>query len=287
MANPAVKNGYFPFANELAEKLATVALNGSEWRIIMVVLRQTWGWQDGSRRKDWDRISLSQFVEKTGMKRSNVAQTLKQLVVKRVLDKEVSGKKRYRFNQNYDQWVVVKRLPSSQMTTGKGSHLTPKSSSHLTTHNIKKETFKESITAAPESSSEIQPPPFDQDLAIENLAHAKNRVHVIAGFLMASKGKKYDNQEQFNWGFKRALQAAKQLEPFNGDQIREAVRLTVLQGDELGFDWTPQTVLKNIERALESVEEVDYDKLEPEQQRDITLQMMEEQIQEQQGENDV
>lgn len=136
MANPALKNGYISIAVELVEKLASINIPGQEMRIIWVVWRKTWGWSEGARKKDWDWISLSQFEGMTRMKHQNVVAALESLVVKRLLLKREKG---YKFNQNYDEWVVVKRLPppksSSQTTTRGSSQTTTKTSSQTTTNN--------------------------------------------------------------------------------------------------------------------------------------------------------
>jgi len=97
MANPSVKNGHIKIANELIEHFATVNITGQEWRIIWVLLRKTWGWEDGDRRKDWDWISITQFEKMTGMKKSNVYNSLKSLLVKRLILKQDN---RLKFNQN-------------------------------------------------------------------------------------------------------------------------------------------------------------------------------------------
>lgn len=146
MSNPALKNGYFSIANELAEQFALNPIPSSEMRLIWVVFRKTWSWGEGSRKKDWDKISLSQFEKYTGMKHTNVATSLKALVVKRLLLKSDKG---YCFNQNYEEWVVVKRLPpvvnrlpSSQTTTESSSQTTTKSSSQTTTNKRNKKGLK-------------------------------------------------------------------------------------------------------------------------------------------------
>lgn len=108
MANPALKNGYISIANELVEHLATINIPGGEMRIVWVIWRKTWGWSKGNRKKDWDWISLSQFQRFTGMKRANCVREIKSLVVKRILLKQNNS---YKFNQNYEQWLVVKRIP--------------------------------------------------------------------------------------------------------------------------------------------------------------------------------
>jgi phage replication O-like protein O len=107
MANPAVKNGYFPIANELAEQFALKNIPGNEMRVLWVVLRKTWGWS-----KSCDRIPFSQFVALTGMKHGNVSKSIKSLVVKRLLTQD--SESRYSLNQDYNQWLVVKRLPTKK-----------------------------------------------------------------------------------------------------------------------------------------------------------------------------
>jgi len=108
MQNPSLKNGFLSIANELAEYFARVNIPGNEMRIVWTVWRKTWGWQNGDRKKDWDWISLSQFEKLTLMKRSNIVDCVKSLVVKRILLKSEKGLK---FNQNYNEWAVSKRLP--------------------------------------------------------------------------------------------------------------------------------------------------------------------------------
>jgi phage replication O-like protein O len=107
MANPAVKNGYFPIANELAEQFALKNIPGNEMRILWVVLRKTWGW-----KKDTDRIAFSQFSESTEMKNGNVARSLKSLVAKRLL---IHKDGEFKFNQNYEEWEIAKRLPNKEV----------------------------------------------------------------------------------------------------------------------------------------------------------------------------
>jgi phage replication O-like protein O len=137
MANPSLKNGYISVANELVEHFATLSIPASEMRLVWVVWRKTWGWTEGTRHKDWDWIALSQFEKKTGMKHSNVAKALKSLVVKRILLKRERG---YKFNQNYEEWSVCKRLPPVVKRIPPSMQTTTKSSSQTHTNKRKKET---------------------------------------------------------------------------------------------------------------------------------------------------
>ena len=126
MASPQIENGYTRIANELLEHFTFAGINGSEYRIILIIIRKTYGFN-----KKKDRISISQFQE-TGMRRINVVRTIKSLIRKKIIFKENGV---YELNKDWEDWVVVKRLPpdvgSSQLTT--------RSSSQLTTHKRKKE----------------------------------------------------------------------------------------------------------------------------------------------------
>lgn len=138
MANPTLKNGYISIATELVEKLATVAIPSSEMRLVWIVWRKTWGWKDGDRHKDWDWIALSQFSKLSTIKRGNIPKLLKSLVYKRIL---LKGEKGYRFNQNYEEWGVYKRIPQYTNALQGGIQTHTKKVIQTHTHNRKKETI--------------------------------------------------------------------------------------------------------------------------------------------------
>lgn len=148
MANPSLKNGYISVANELVEQLAKISIPASEMRIVWVVWRKTWGWKQGDRKKDWDWISLSQFELATTMKHGNVAKAVKSLVVKRILLKREKGVK---FNQNYEEWVVCKRLPPVVKRIPGSSQTHTKISSQTHTNKRKKETLTKDIESLRDS----------------------------------------------------------------------------------------------------------------------------------------
>ncbi len=156
MANPSLKNGYISVANELVEKLATLSIPSSEMRIVWVVWRKTWGWQKGDRKKDWDWISISQFERLTGMKHANVVANTKSLVLKKILLKSDNG---LMFNQNYEEWVVCKRIRGMQTHTGGSMQTHTKRGMQTHTHNRYKTTnTKESMKNTHfEEDSEIVP----------------------------------------------------------------------------------------------------------------------------------
>ena len=56
------KPNYTQTPNEFFDDIAKTLKEG-ELRVLLVIMRQTFGWGN----KKWDRISISQFQEKTGM----------------------------------------------------------------------------------------------------------------------------------------------------------------------------------------------------------------------------
>ncbi len=59
------------------------ALLESEWRVLLVIFRQTQGWTDGEGggvRKERDWISMSQFAKKTGLHRDSVSRAVQSLL---------------------------------------------------------------------------------------------------------------------------------------------------------------------------------------------------------------
>lgn len=150
VANPALKNGYISIATELVEVLSRTGIPGSEMRLVWVVWRKTWGWKDGDRHKDWDWISISQFEKATGIKHANVVKYTKSLVSKRILVKSEKG---YKFNQNYDDWGVSKRIPRMQKDTTPSIQKDTKRGMQKDTNNRKKERVKETTLDAPQSGA--------------------------------------------------------------------------------------------------------------------------------------
>lgn len=72
--------------NLLFDKLLT-ELNYSELKILLVIIRQTYGWIDKEtgRRKEKDRITIGQFQNKARLSRRIISETIKRLVEKRLI----------------------------------------------------------------------------------------------------------------------------------------------------------------------------------------------------------
>lgn len=145
MANPSTKNGHLDIANELVEYLAKIHLSGNEYQIIWAVLRKTWCWKNGDKKKDFDWISLSQFEKITDLNRVAVCRAKKLLLLKKILIEE---NEKIGLNQDYSQWVVSKTTLVSKTAIGSvenGNRVVSKTThtiDTLTKDNNTKDTMK-------------------------------------------------------------------------------------------------------------------------------------------------
>lgn len=118
MASPQIEDGYTKIAHEILEALAKVYIPPDSRRCLDVIFRQTYGYN-----KKEDRISLSQFSTKTGMKVGNIPRALSKLrkmniiIVRSEDDYAPNHKKRgkiYSFNKDYDVWQSSSLLSISK-----------------------------------------------------------------------------------------------------------------------------------------------------------------------------
>lgn len=62
-------------------------LKQAELRVLLVIMRQTFGWQN----KKWDQISNAQLVKKTGLKRQCCTKAANSLIAKGLISKKITG----------------------------------------------------------------------------------------------------------------------------------------------------------------------------------------------------
>ena len=113
MANPQAENGHTDIANEILESLYKITISPLEWRVLLFILRKTYGWH-----KKVDRISLSQFAKGIGIDRRIAHRTIKKLSSKQmiaVIQTDDSQILSYEFEKDYSKW----KLSSKQMTLSK------------------------------------------------------------------------------------------------------------------------------------------------------------------------
>ena len=99
MANPQAENGYVRLANELMEALSRINLASYEWRVLICILRLTYGWQ-----KKFDCISISRIAQITRLPRPHICRAKKSLLQKNLL---IENNGLIGPNKNYDSWNVT------------------------------------------------------------------------------------------------------------------------------------------------------------------------------------
>lgn len=104
-----LEKGYTRIANELLEELSLLGLSGREFRILLTIIRKTYGYQ---KKVDW--ISLDQIEESTGILKVNVSKVLTGLEKRKVIIKEGSGYvKKVGMNTNISDWSAIKQIIES------------------------------------------------------------------------------------------------------------------------------------------------------------------------------
>ena len=117
--NPQIEDGYIKIANELGEALAKTNLSPYESRIFWAILRKTYGWH---KKSDW--ISLSQFIELTGLIKPDIIRAIKKLIKKNIITQTGNDKgKEYSINKHYTKW---NSLPKQVIVTQTGNKSLPK-----------------------------------------------------------------------------------------------------------------------------------------------------------------
>ena len=117
MANPQLQNGYTRIANELLEAICRLNISGNELRILLFIVRRTYGFNKSSTN-----ISLTEISEATGVRKNHVSRALKKLSDLKIIKRQTfSGTKSQSISivKNYEEWTVENctELPLPKMVT--------------------------------------------------------------------------------------------------------------------------------------------------------------------------
>lgn len=159
MANPQAEDGYTRIANEIMDALARIRIPGEARQVLDVILRKTYGWN-----KRTDRISLSQFVEGTGLSKVHISQAIDKLINLNLIITEkgkgsITEKGKaisyiYEFNKDFDSWQPLPKkvtLPKKvKSITEKGNKPLPKKGTTKDTIQKKEKKKKDMIFFLPE-----------------------------------------------------------------------------------------------------------------------------------------
>ena len=109
MANPQAENGHTDIAHEVLEALMQAKLTGTQWDLVMAVIRKSWGW-----KKKQDRISLKQFQNLTGRHRNLIARELaflqKRNIIQQTRKPTVDRAAKWKFNKDWETWQSPPRV---------------------------------------------------------------------------------------------------------------------------------------------------------------------------------
>ncbi len=158
MANPQIKNGYTRIANELLEAICRLDISGNEMRILLYIIRRTYGFNTS-----YAEIPLSDISCAVGMRREHIQKALKKLSGKKIIEvRTYGGSKSQTISviKDYQRWNVETcatcLLPKSA-TVAKNGNTTVAEIGNTTVAEIGNSTYKEKKENFKER--EIKPPP--------------------------------------------------------------------------------------------------------------------------------
>ncbi|MFW2396576.1 replication protein [Burkholderia pseudomallei] len=106
-ASPQLENGYTRLANELLDALLSAGLTARQWAVVMAVARKTYGWN-----KTRDDIGLSQLRLMTGIDKSHLSRTIRELEAMKILHREVGMHSHtLGINKRHKDWQLPNQQP--------------------------------------------------------------------------------------------------------------------------------------------------------------------------------
>ena len=103
MASPKLENGYTKIANELLEKTIEYPFKSYELRIILKIIRETYGCKTKKKQ-----ISFGKIAKRTGIGRTNVIHSTNILISRKIIFKQKlkNNKNLWGINKDYEEWLM-------------------------------------------------------------------------------------------------------------------------------------------------------------------------------------
>jgi phage replication O-like protein O len=218
---PQVKNGFTRIANQILDDICRVNLSSYQSRVLHFIWRKTYGY---GKKQDW--ISVSQIVEGTGIKKSHVSRTKKELLLRKIVTSsgnKIGFQKDSRLWQELPNQVTIKNsyqsrpevTNSGQKVTNLGQKLPVQGN---TKDNIQKKITKDNIQKKYARLKDLDDFVL-QEIAVKYkvpLPFVMSKLDDMTNWLEA-KGKRYKNYKSalMNWVKKDAIKiisSAKQHE---------------------------------------------------------------------------
>lgn len=128
-----LEDGYTRIANEILERMATVKLSPTQYRLLFVVWRYTYGF----KRKRHE-LSLKFLSESTGCDKRQIQRELKDLEDRRIITQSIDAQKRRMigFNKNCNDWSKQRESIGETTNTPIGETVNTKAGGIGETTNI-------------------------------------------------------------------------------------------------------------------------------------------------------
>ncbi|MCR5016374.1 MAG: replication protein [Ruminococcus sp.] len=104
MADPQLQNGYTKIANELLEAICRLNISGNEMRILLYIIRRTYGFN-----RSYAEMPLSEISAAVGIRKNHVSEVLNRLSAKNIIELHSNrGIKPQTISivKNYEKWAV-------------------------------------------------------------------------------------------------------------------------------------------------------------------------------------
>lgn len=155
MASPQTENGHTQIANEILEVIPFFKFNGTQLRMLLVIVRYTYGF----KRKQHD-LSVSFFEKATGITKRQIQKEINNLIENKVIIEiskpSFNTSRKLAFNKNYDEWLIGRSLSKEhseqkgrgeQLDTSTGEQKNTSTGEQIDTQERKvKESIKEITT---------------------------------------------------------------------------------------------------------------------------------------------
>lgn len=147
MANPQVENGYTRIANELLDAICRLKISGNEFRILLFIIRRTYGFQRKSAE-----ISLSEIAGAVGMSAQNISREIKKLIQYHIIYSEKNSgniPNTIQLQKDYSKWECIikndnsKNRALSNLTILKNDNTSTINSDNTSTIKTDTPTYKE------------------------------------------------------------------------------------------------------------------------------------------------
>jgi phage replication O-like protein O len=103
MASPQCEHGYTKIANELIEAMAYRICNSTWLKVLLYIIRITYGWQ----RKEVE-TNYQSIATKTGFSKDTIKNAILDMSDRKLLDFRVVSRERFyiSINKNYEIWKI-------------------------------------------------------------------------------------------------------------------------------------------------------------------------------------